>query len=121
MTLQACYEKMGADYTDVLARLRKEERVEKILLLFLKDPSFSALEAAMQEKNWKNAFVAVHTLKGVSMNLSLKPLVECTVVLTEVLRSGSPTEDPYPLFEKLQTAYETVYKAVSAYAAERQL
>ena len=33
MTLQECYEKMGANYDEVKRHLIKEERIQKILLL----------------------------------------------------------------------------------------
>ena len=31
MTVKECYEAMGADYDDVMGRLRKDERVQKFL------------------------------------------------------------------------------------------
>ena len=41
MTLEQCYLAVGGDYADVLARLRKEERVRKFLLRFPEDPSYA--------------------------------------------------------------------------------
>ena len=32
MTVKECYEAIGADYEDVMGRLRKDERVQKFVL-----------------------------------------------------------------------------------------
>ena len=37
MTVRECYEAMGADYEDVLGRLRKDERIQKFVLKLLND------------------------------------------------------------------------------------
>ena len=36
MTVKECYDAMGADYEDVFARLRKDERIQKFLLKVIK-------------------------------------------------------------------------------------
>lgn len=40
MSLKECYDKMGADYEDVLSRLRSEVLVRKFALKFLDDDSY---------------------------------------------------------------------------------
>lgn len=47
MSLKECYDKMGADYEDVLSRLRSEVLVRKFALKFLDDDSYANL------KRWK--------------------------------------------------------------------
>ena len=47
MSLKECYEKMGADYEDVLSRLRSEGLVRKFAVKFLDDDSYAALKVAM--------------------------------------------------------------------------
>ena len=47
MSLKECYEKMGADYEDVLSRLRSEGLVRKFAVKFLDDDSYAALKDAM--------------------------------------------------------------------------
>ena len=39
MTLKECYEKMEANYDEVIGRLRSERLVQKFALKFLDDPS----------------------------------------------------------------------------------
>ena len=57
------------NYDDVLARLSKEERVEKYIIRFLDDQSFVQLKVALAEGNTELAFRSAHTLKGVAQNL----------------------------------------------------
>ena len=51
MSLKECYDKMGADYEDVLSRLRSEVLVRKFALKFLDDDSYANLKAAMESGN----------------------------------------------------------------------
>lgn len=69
MSLKECYDKMGADYEDVLSRLRSEVLVRKFALKFLDDDSYANLKAAMESGNAPEAFRGAHTLKGVAQNL----------------------------------------------------
>ena len=50
VSLKECYDKMGADYEDVLSRLRSEVLVRKFALKFLDDDSYANLKAAMERK-----------------------------------------------------------------------
>lgn len=50
MSLKECYDKMGADYEDVLSRLRSEVLVRKFALKFLDDDSYANLKAAMEKR-----------------------------------------------------------------------
>lgn len=88
MTVQACYEVLGANYRDVMSRLIKEERVEKFLKKFLEDKSFGMLEVSMEEGNVEVAFRAAHTLKGVSQNLSLDNLYGPAQRLSDYLKEN---------------------------------
>lgn len=56
MSLKECYEKMGADYEDVLSRLRSEGLVRKFAVKFLDDDSYAALKDAMAAGNAPEAF-----------------------------------------------------------------
>ena len=44
MTIQECYQKMGADYEDVLKRLYSESMIRKFARMFLDDDSYPKLE-----------------------------------------------------------------------------
>lgn len=50
MTIQECYQKMGADYEDVLKRLYSESMICKFARMFLDDDSYPKLEDALKKK-----------------------------------------------------------------------
>lgn len=106
MTIQECYENIGANYDEILGRIGKAERIEKFLKLFLKDDSYPGLCKAMEEKDYKQAFACAHNLKGVCLNLSLGPLATEASELCELLRGGTPKEGAEELFAKVQKSYE---------------
>lgn len=106
MTVKECYELMGADYDDVMSRLRTDERVAKFLARVIADPSFEALETAMAEKNTEEAFRAAHTIKGICGNLSLTKLLKSASALTEALRGKTQFPDEAPaLYEQVKADY----------------
>lgn len=111
MTVQECYEKMGADYKGVLGRLRSEALISKFAVKFLADPSFQNLKTALEEKNGEEAFRAAHTLKGVCQNLGFDKLYEVSFEITEKLR-GREVEGSEPLFEKVAAEYERTVEAI---------
>ena len=71
MELKEVYEKLGGDYDDVVRRLMGEKLVRKFLLKFLDDKSYADLERTLSEGDYKEAFRAAHTLKGVAANMGL--------------------------------------------------
>ena len=98
MNLKECYLTAGADYEDVMRRLMSEERVDRFLNMFLRDRSFEQLCLAMETQQYEEAFRAVHTIKGICMNLSLTALLDACIALTENLRPGKPDGQTGPLF-----------------------
>lgn len=86
MDLRECYDAFGGSYNDVIGRLLTEVRVEKFLLLFMKDTSFHELEDAMERGDYDTAFRAAHTLKGVCSNLGIDKLGKAASEMTEALR-----------------------------------
>ena len=71
MSLESCYSAMEGDYQTVYARLSKNERIiKKFVLKFLEDGSYDLLVRSLEEKNYREAFRAAHTMKGICQNLS---------------------------------------------------
>lgn len=66
ISMREAYEKIGANYDDACARLMGEEMLARFALKFLDDESVDKLEAAMAAGDTEEAFMAAHTLKGVS-------------------------------------------------------
>ncbi|MCI8782377.1 MAG: Hpt domain-containing protein [Dorea sp.] len=106
MTVRECYEAMGADYEDVLGRLRKDERIQKFVLKLLNDKSYELLMNSMEAGDMTEAFRAAHTLKGVCQNLSITALYHSSAELADRLRDGQEYgEDVAPLLERVKKDY----------------
>lgn len=109
MTIQQCYAEIGSNYEEVLQRLRSEQLIRKFVLKFPDDRSFQSLITAMESGDGKGAFLAAHTLKGVSQNLGFTGLYEAIRDLTEALREEE-TEGKEALLDAVKDIYEkTVY------------
>ncbi|MCF0186613.1 MAG: Hpt domain-containing protein [Bacteroidaceae bacterium] len=106
MTIQECYQAMGANFDDAVSRLMKPELVQKYALRFLDEHSFDDLKPAFEAKDYGAAFKAAHTFKGVCLNLSLDQLSKPMENLTNALREGS--FDP-ALAESLYPEVENIY------------
>lgn len=115
MTLEMLYQQIGGNYQDILQRLRKPERIEKFVLLFLKDDSFPSLERALEQGDVEAAFRAIHTLKGVCMNLSFDSLYQVSSQMTECLRAGD-LPGAMELLPLLTERYECHCRAIGSYA-----
>ena len=64
MNIEACYNKMGADYAEVKSRLPSDAFIKRFALKFLDDPTFALLEKNLAEDNRDEAFSA-GTMDGV--------------------------------------------------------
>jgi HPt (histidine-containing phosphotransfer) domain-containing protein len=66
----------------------------------INDDSFIKLKNELENKNYDEAFKIAHSLKGVLGNLSLTPLYDLTVEITENLRNVAEI-DYFELINKL--------------------
>ena len=105
---------MGGDYEEVLSRLVKEERIEKYMLKFLDDTSFTDLCKAREEAMHEEVFRMIHTLKGVSQNLGFTMLYRVSDEMTEAVRGGVELKDEC-LFERVKIAYTSTINAILEY------
>lgn len=117
MTVRECYESMGADYSDVISRLVREESIKKFAIKFLNDTSYKELCVAMEGQNYGAAFEAAHTLKGVSQNLGFTNLYEASHVMTEKLRAGQ-NEEAGELMAQVGESYQQTISAIQKLQAE---
>ena len=112
---------MEGDYQTVYNRLNKNERiVKKFVLKFLEDPSYELLEKSLKEKDYKEAFRAAHTIKGICQNLSFTRLYTSINLLAEALRSETAvdTESLPELVQAVEKDYQVTVDAVRALQAE---
>lgn len=84
-----------------------EELLIRFLKKFSEDPTYGQLKEAMSAKNYKDAFTAAHTMKGLCGNLSLSHLFELVSKETECLRHEQYGEAE-EIFPELTAEYEKV-------------
>lgn len=113
MTLQECYAAMNGDYNDAIGRLRSDRLLQKFVLKFADDGSYSLLLSSLADENYQEAFRAAHTIKGVCQNLSLTALANSSSALCESLRGGT-SPDP-GLAEQVSADYQKTISAIRAF------
>ena len=78
----------GANVEEGLQRcMGNEDFYIKMVNMMLADNSIDKLKEAIAENNLDTAFEAAHALKGVAANLSLTPISDPAVEITEFLRN----------------------------------
>ena len=91
----------GADTDEGLGRCYGNETLYlRLVNMVLNEANFDKLKEAIEANDLDAAFEAVHALKGVLGNLSLTPMYDKTVELTEFLRSRTEM-DYMPLVNEL--------------------
>ena len=113
MTLQECYVKIGGDYNDILHRFMNENMVHKFVLKFPQDNNMALFEESWAKKDYKTAFRAMHTLKGVAVNLGFTALYNVSNPLTEKLRSQE-YDNLDGLITDVKKQYDIVIEAIAA-------
>lgn len=111
MTLKECYDAFGGNYDDAVERLMSEDLIRKYLGLFLEDDSFDLLTKGLDEGDDQKAFMAVHTLKGLALNLGMTTLARSASDLTEALRGGRKPEADH-LYAPCKADYERTVGAI---------
>lgn len=118
MTIKECYEQLGQEYEEVLDRLGSETILKKFVIKFLDDPSFQMLEEGLKEKNADQAFRAVHTIKGICLNLGFDKLYQASSALTEQLRGKDTVEGADDLFAEVKKQYTNLTDTIREMAME---
>ena len=113
MTVHDFYTAAGGDYADALDRLKSDAAIARFLKMLPRDGSMPRLRDAMAARDAAGAFRAVHTLKGVSLNLSLTSLATVCSDMTEALRSRAEMPDTAEaLFQAVEREYGRVRAAL---------
>lgn len=115
MTVQECYESIGADFEGVLGRMGSEAMMKRFALKFLDEPSYRSLVKAVEEQNAEGVFRAAHTLKGICLNLGLDRLYEASASLTERFR-GREFNGYEEAYGKVQQEYQNTVDAIRTMA-----
>ena len=78
---------INEDYSDIKKRIIDDEIIHSILLKLRDDTTFINLKKSFNDKDFDNAFIYAHTLKGIASNLGFKRLFNESAILTEKLRN----------------------------------
>lgn len=118
MTIQECYRNLGGDYARTEKRLPSAGMIQRFLLRFPQDPTFSSLLQAMRAGDRASAFRCAHTLKGVCANLGLDRLLDSSGRLTEALRTESEEipGEAAALLERVRQDYELTVRAIRRFS-----
>lgn len=115
MNVKEFYSFIGGNYEEVASRLMKEERILKYLNKFTTAEDYANLHKFLEEKNYPEAFRAIHSVKGVALNLGLSPLFKVSDVLCEELRSGEePKIDISGMVSDVDEAYHKILAAIAS-------
>ena len=90
MTIREFYTLVGGSYDDMSERFPSDALILRFLTMLPQDGSMELLVRSVDAADAKTAFRAVHTLKGVALNLGLTALAGVCSEMTEALR-GSDT------------------------------
>lgn len=111
MNIRECYEKMGANFDEVLQRLGSESFIRRFAVRFLDDTSFQMIKDGIAANDAELAFRGAHTLKGVCSNLGFTKLYEESSRLTEILR-GRELVGYEEALEEVQKQYDITVEAI---------
>lgn len=114
MNLRDCYINLGGDYDEVLGRLRREQTIRKFLYKFPDDKNFHMLEVSMRHEDYEEALRAVHTLKGICLNLAFTRLYESSSLMTKALRAGDHKK-AVDMMPRLEKDYYQILNTVKEY------
>mgnify|MGYP001133218677 CR=1 FL=1 len=114
MDLRDCYNSFGGDFDEALGRLRREQTVRKFVYKFLDDKSFDLFEAAMRDRDYREALRAVHTLKGICQNLSFTRLFESSSLTTTALKQNDWNK-AVDMMPQLSNDYYEIVDIIRAY------
>ncbi len=103
------FEAYGGNYDNTLGRfLGNESMYLRLLKMFFQDENMCLLGTAIENQEWRAAFEAAHTLKGVTGNMGLDPLYDAVCNIVEPLRLDDGDTDYTALYQIIQQEYEKV-------------
>lgn len=98
-------EDMGAEAEKTVKRLMGDRALYiQYLMRLPEDPNLPALKSAVEKRDSAAAMHAVHTLKGVALNLGLLPLSDVCMDMLLDFREGNPDK----AFDQMDTV-ESVF------------
>ena len=99
------YDRLTAAGIQIEEALERFMDSEAMFERFLGDETYRQLKEALEKGDIETSIMKSHTLKGVTGNLSMKPLYQLTSRQVELLRAGQ-LEEARELMADIDRAYE---------------
>ncbi len=99
------------DYEDVLLRLGNETLIVNFLKQFQNDTSYYDLKQALINKNYEEAYIFAHNIKGITDSLGLKKLMQIANEILEQIKSKKYEKIDY-LFNQFESNYFLVVELI---------
>ena len=97
---------------DLISSVERFGNNEMIFKKFSEDKTYSILCEAIENKDYENIEKSAHTLKGISANLGLTNLQECSNEIVGAVRNKE-FDNIYSLFDNLKNNYDIIIKNLS--------
>lgn len=107
------YAEVGGDYNEVISRLGKDDRIIKYLMRFSESDSLSEFDSAFTDRNCEECFRALHSIKGMCLNLGLGNLGNSSSELCEKFRNGLPDEDVSEMILKVKSDFAKTLDSIN--------
>lgn len=102
----------GIDYDEAMERMGgSADFYEKLAMKYLNDTHYVDLVAAMEAKDFSEAYEAAHALKGVSGNLSMTDLFKASAAVSDALYQGE-YQAAETLMPQVTAAHEKVVEGL---------
>lgn len=110
------FDEIGIKIEEALERFSNmEDFYDRFISKFPEEKNFISFLEYMEAKDYKNAFFACHTLKGVVGNLSIMPLYRLISEETELLRNGTDVVGAAELLPQITNEFQRVSNIIHSY------
>lgn len=110
--------KEGVEVSEALDRLSNDEGLYlRLLSSFLLTDPLKELKDAIKKHDTETSIRAVHSLKGVTLNLGLLNLADPCIEMLQLYRQGAVTKAD-ALFPKVEEAFSSFITKVKSYLKE---
>ena len=92
MNVKKFYEEINGNYEGAIALMMNDAFIARMVLKFYSKNSYNDIIASYENKDFETLFAAVHSFKGVAVNLSFTSLFDIASIITEKTRNVSDVD-----------------------------
>jgi len=91
--------------------MNKEDLYERFIYKFVDDKNYGELVATLEQKDYEKAYIAAHTLKGVSGNLGINDVFKSCEDILAKFKAKEYDVDEYLI--KIKTDYDKAIETIN--------